>query len=299
MITKKVIRTTAVMLSEESVSNRLDKARGFSSINQLQNLIMVSKSALNFNLHERLHTEGSTNRGNVIGPLDMDPLDDHTTTWRMKVADKFTLLGRHGPKIPVGGPGEPEPDDMQDVKEKHKPRDKKSEEPFLFHSMPTKLFQELIHATDAVAIIALAADGKAAMATLEERIPFAGLAFTPDHAKLLSKRLERQVFQKYQDPSSKLYQSGLSQILGGAQAPQTTSKSTHSTKKTTPPKAGVGEAKAEQAKAGQAKKAGQSKAASATGDGTDLLSKVKALAAAAAAPPSPGDGVAPEVDTGE
>ena len=91
MITKKVIRTTAVMLSEESVSNRLDKARGFSSINQLQNLIMVSKSALNFNLHERLHTEGSTNRGNVIGPLDMDPLDDHKTTWRMKVGDKFTL----------------------------------------------------------------------------------------------------------------------------------------------------------------------------------------------------------------
>ncbi len=90
------------------------------------------------------------------------------------------------------------------------------EEPFLFHTVPHTLFEELIHSMDIVAMIGLGADGKAAMAALERRLPFFGLTFTPEHTMWLTKRLEGQVFKKYHDGTSKLSQPGLTLLLGGA-----------------------------------------------------------------------------------
>ena len=128
------------------------------------------------------------------------------------------LFGRHGPRIPVGGPAD-DPADIDDelaaAPAKHKPRDKDVEEPFMFHTVPMALFDELYHAVDAVAVLGLASDGKAAIAALERRIPFFGLSFTPDHSSWLTKRLESQVFKRFQDPQSKLYQAGLSLLLTG------------------------------------------------------------------------------------
>ncbi len=99
---------------------------------------------------------------------------------------------------------------------KHKPRDKETEEPFLFHTIPHTAFEELIHGMDVVAVIALSADGKAALAALEKRIPFFGLSFTPEHSMWLTKRLEGQVFRKMQDGMSKLHQPGLTTLIGAA-----------------------------------------------------------------------------------
>ena len=104
------------------------------------------------------------------------------------------------------------------------------EEPFLFHTVPHTLFEELIHSMDAVAVIALAGDGKAALAALQMRIPFFGLSFTPEHSAWLAKRLEGQVFKKYQDATSKLHQPGLTILLGnnvadaGAEVPKAKAK---------------------------------------------------------------------------
>jgi hypothetical protein len=97
------------------------------------------------------------------------------------------------------------------------------EEPFLFHTVPHTLFEELIHSMDIIAVIGLASDGKAALAALQLRLPFFGLTFTPDHTAWLSKRLEGQVFKKYQDGTSKLHQPGLTALIGsnvGAEDPK-------------------------------------------------------------------------------
>lgn len=216
VIAKKAIRPLTLFLSEESITARLEKTRGFGSINQMQSLMMVSKNALQLALHDRLHVAGATNRGNVLGPLSFDNWDDREKTWNLKVKDKFMLFGRHGPRIPVGGPLSDDDVDDDDVRtaSKAKPRDKEQEEPLLFHTVPHTAFEELIHSMDAVSVIALAGDGKAAISALERRLPFFGLAFTPEHAEWLTRRLEGLVFKRFQDPLSKLYQPGLVQLLG-------------------------------------------------------------------------------------
>lgn len=72
---KKHVRCLTAIISEGSITDRLAKIRGFSSINQIQKVYLVTKDGLNLNQHERLHTEGSSNRGNFIGPFAWDDSD--------------------------------------------------------------------------------------------------------------------------------------------------------------------------------------------------------------------------------
>ena len=284
VIAKKALRTVTLMVSEESLAARVDKSRGFASINQLQNLHMISKAVLQLNHHERLYSSQATNRGNVLGPLRMDPLDDPDKTWALKVKDKFTLFGRHGPRIPVGGgPGASADVDVDDelstVNVKNKPRDKTMEEPFLFHSVPQALFDELCHSHDAVAFIGMAGDGKAALTALERRLPFFGLSFTPEHTAWLTKRLEAQVFKRFQDPQSKLYQSGLSVILAKGQPAPAGGEGNVKHKRTAAAAAGGGPP-AKLPKTARGNPAPTPTASHAL-CADDILAKVKAMAAAA------------------
>jgi hypothetical protein len=126
VIIKKCQRQLALVISEESILARQDKVRGFAAINQLQTLHVYTKSALNLNHHDRLYCQGASNRGNVLGPLALDAHDDSSCTWILKVKDKFSLCGRHGPRIPVGGSADDSiaDDAFTPAKEGHKPRDK-------------------------------------------------------------------------------------------------------------------------------------------------------------------------------
>ena len=103
VIMKKVVRLLKWMITENSMAAKYGKVRGFGSLNQLQTIYHISKTALHLAPHDRLYTPNSTNRGNVIGPLALDDVADPDLTWTIMVKDKFTLLGRHGPRIPVGG----------------------------------------------------------------------------------------------------------------------------------------------------------------------------------------------------
>ncbi len=172
---------------------------------------------MNLTVHDRLFTPGATNRGNALGPLSMDPVDDHNATWLLKVKQKFELFGRHGPRIPVGGT----PDDMDIDEElgqapaKNKPRDKLSEEPLFFHALPASVSHELMHSYDAVAFISLSAgEGKAALEAIKRRIPYFGVTCTETHSRWLLSRLEALVFKSFQNPEDTLFQPGLVGILG-------------------------------------------------------------------------------------
>ena len=70
-ITAKVVRNMFLIVSEESMSERMGKIRGH-SVNQVQGLTVVTRTTPSLAIHPRLYTEGSSNRGNVIGPLAME-----------------------------------------------------------------------------------------------------------------------------------------------------------------------------------------------------------------------------------
>ena len=216
---KKKVRTWTATMLESSITERLARVRGFSSINQVQRIHLITKNGLHLNEHQRLHSTG-TNRGNVLGPFTASDSD----TWQMKMKDKLVLLGKHGARIAVGGReddhddnidgSEGEDDEGEDGGAKGaKARDKNDLEPFLFHSPPSALCAELIQAVDPIAVVGLAADGKMAELCLEHRIPFWGLGYTVEHCQALTSRLEGRVFEKMQSDQSKLFAPSLKVIL--------------------------------------------------------------------------------------
>ena len=71
-ITAKCVRNQFVILNEQSMSDRMNKVRGHSAINQVQTLLVITRVAPSLATHGRLYTEGATNRGNVIGRLAND-----------------------------------------------------------------------------------------------------------------------------------------------------------------------------------------------------------------------------------
>ena len=84
----------------------------------------------------------------------------------------------------------------------------------MYHTAPKKLFEELIHAFDAVAAISLAADGKMAVSALERGIPFFGLMLTQTHGLWLRERLKGVVFKKFQDPPEQAPQGWFNRTVG-------------------------------------------------------------------------------------
>lgn len=222
-IKNKHCRQWMVCMSESSVCEKLNKVRGFASVNQVSRLHLVSKSVLSLNEHQRLYTPSATNRGNLLGPFVAEP-EASEKVWSLQVKDKLVLLGKHGARIPVGGTAdgdaEDEDEDMPDgdaeplnLNAKFRPRDKNDVEPFLFHAEPVQVLEEILHGLDAVAVISLAGDGRLAELCVEKRIPFFGLAFTEDHARALQLRLEKRVFKLMQDDKSRLYSANLKTIL--------------------------------------------------------------------------------------
>ena len=219
---KKQVRTWTATMSESSITERLAKVRGFSSINQIQRIHLITRNGLQLNEHQRLHSNG-TNRGNFLGPFTASSWQQDSDAWLMRMKDKLVLLGKHGARIAVGGKeddddnidaSEGDDDEMEESGAKGgKPRDKNDMEPFLYHSPPSALCEELIQAVDPVAVVALAGDGRMAELCLERRIPFFGLAFMAEHCQALTARLEGRVFQKMQSDQSKLFAPALKVIL--------------------------------------------------------------------------------------
>ena len=88
-----------VFYDEESCLMHHERVRGFSTINQTESLVLVSKINLNLNEKKRLYNKGS-NRGNIIGPLAWP---SESSLWKKTKAEKNALFGetkkkRHNPR---------------------------------------------------------------------------------------------------------------------------------------------------------------------------------------------------------
>ena len=219
---KKTIKSVSLLLSEASLAQNKAKIRG-QAIEQVQSLLQISKTTPELNLHDRLHVQHATNRGNAIGFMSSESWDTSPHVWRVQQKIKLEMLGKHGAKVPVGGglkkkeaaDDEAEGDDEEgELNTPAPPPPTKNDlVPFLHHTVPYEVFEELLHAYDCVAAVGMAADGKLAKACLARRIPFFGLAFSESHAHNLMLRLEKQCFEMMADPASKMHIPVLSKLL--------------------------------------------------------------------------------------
>ena len=96
----KQIRSIVLINSEDSIKERMQKVRGFTAINQVETVHMVSKHALKLTEHNRLHHPG-TNRGNVIGPIALPRWDKEDYMVLPPLLKKSVFAQA---SIPVGGP---------------------------------------------------------------------------------------------------------------------------------------------------------------------------------------------------
>ena len=64
----KVVRTIFFFYDQEGMEERVEKARGFNSMNQMERVHLITKVPLDLVLRNRLHWPG-TNRGNTVGPV--------------------------------------------------------------------------------------------------------------------------------------------------------------------------------------------------------------------------------------
>ena len=100
--------------------------------------------------------------------------------------------------------------------EKQNSRSSNGLEPVCFHSPPYELCDELIHDFFAKIIIDLTPlDGRMAWAALRNRVGYVGVAFNPEHQRLLEDRLLALLEKEMTNPESSLFSSAYSEAVGG------------------------------------------------------------------------------------
>lgn len=224
--------------------------------------------------------------------------------WRTTVKAKLEILGRHGARVPVGGSAPADDDGASEdedllKEEKASKRDKADIEPLLFHTPPFAFYQELIHSYDAIAVIALAGDGKFAEACLEARVPFFGMTWSQEHSEALKLRLQKRAFELMLSPESKLYipqlqallderATNIQQEIDNEEGGDSAAKGERSKGKGKKNK-GKGKPKSKTKEKDKASDKGQEKGkGKGESDGQDLLARVREMARQAAEdPPEP------------
>ena len=76
--------TIYISRTEDAANNNKDNVRGVATVQQLESLHLVSKTALRTQKKNRVTTDGTT-AGTLIGPL---ALPDPDTVWKCSVKDK-------------------------------------------------------------------------------------------------------------------------------------------------------------------------------------------------------------------
>ncbi|CAE7018635.1 sinIM, partial [Symbiodinium sp. CCMP2456] len=204
---RKSVRCVTAIISENSLAKRVEKVRGYSSVNQIQRVYLVSGKALQLTRHDRLHTANASNRGNMIGPFVAEDWEG-SDVWKVPGYSSEAQQTRRN--------NESEEDEaIATGNVKNKTREKHDLEPVLFHSAPIAMMEEILHSYsyDISAVISNAGDGKLCELCLERKIPFWGLAWTQEHIQALEARLTKRVFDKMADSKSKLYKPALRTIL--------------------------------------------------------------------------------------
>jgi hypothetical protein len=259
-------RPIRLLYDEESMTARLGLVRGFSTLNQLETVYIVTKTVLNLKAAKRLHYSG-TNHGNCISPVVAPAWDQ--TTWRLSVKDKKQVLGTLG-KVLAGGPNTFTAEEKELSKKRARAAGPEGVEPVFFHGGPVQLCEELHHSYRLHNIIDLTVGkGDWAMTAMSRRVPFVGVALSHKHRDELLKYLVASVMDAFQAEDHTLYQPSMVDAI-------TTAKK--AAEKGAKGKGADEEGKAKPKAPKAAKVAKGSKAAgSGETDKQKLLAKIKAL----------------------
>ena len=126
-------KTYFLMYDESSLRARQRCNYTPGSLQQVENMYVVTSSDLSLNERKRLHYPG-TNMGNVLGPI-VFPL--YSSMWQTDYKTKKLILGSKIFK--VGGPG------GGDSKEECEKRTDDTVEPVFLHAFPESLEEEIMH----------------------------------------------------------------------------------------------------------------------------------------------------------
>ena len=209
----KVVREVHVFYDQKSLEARLDKVRGFLSLNQAEKFFFVTAKPLDLVERDRLHFEG-TNRGNCLGPVALPPFCDKTV-WKTSSTLKRDIIGKNGGKVLVGG-GLPLSGVSAEEAKKlaEAPKFPNQEEPVFYHAPPMCLGEEFMHSYDVRAAFSVTAgQGDLALTCLRNRRPFFGVCLTTAHKDALLARLEQQIWLAMQTTGDKLYEAGLAELV--------------------------------------------------------------------------------------
>jgi hypothetical protein len=265
-------RPIRLLYDEESMTARLGLVRGFSTLNQLETVYIVTKAVLNLKAAKRLHYSG-TNHGNCISPVVAPAWDQ--STWRLSVKDKKHVLGTLG-KVLAGGPNTYTAEEKELSKTRARAAGPEGVEPVFFHGGPVQLCEELHHSYKLRNIIDLTVGkGDWAMTAMSRRVPFVGVALSHKHRDELLKYLVASVMDAFQAEDHTLYQPSMVDAIATAKKAE---KGEKASEKGAKGKGADAEGKAKPKTSKAAKVAKGSKAGS--GEPTDkqkLLAKIKAL----------------------
>lgn len=206
------MRPLYLHFDEESLEERLDKLRGYLSVNQNERIWVISKAALSLPSKKRRHFQG-TNKGNAIGPVAL-PAFDSPDVWRVSQKLKKEIIGKSGGKIFVGGPlpGVP-PAELKKITDAAV-RSPNALEPVFYHANPGSLDEEIQHCYDLKAMFALTiGDGSLAMTSLRSRRPLFGICLSEAHKDALLQRLETLVWNAMCQEGDKLCEPGLIELM--------------------------------------------------------------------------------------
>ena len=205
----KAERKLVLVYAEEGAARRRQLVRGTGSVKQQEGLMLISRIKPKMSRRRRLHFEG-TSAGDAI--MNIPAPDDE---WQLTVAVKRLLYAHY--RVDVGGKEGSDDDDDEDDVEPLEPaakkkrvvpskKDEEEKEPTFFFQPARSLVEELLHLSQARAVIDLTAGaGVWALAAMEFNLPYFGLVLTDVHLKELSNHLIRQVKVKLSTPNSKLY----------------------------------------------------------------------------------------------
>ena len=111
--------------------------------------------------------------------------------------------------IPVGGKTK----DKEE--EKMNDRMKNTLEPVAYHSAPLELYEELLHDFYAKFVVDLTPlDGRFAYAALRNRIGYIGIAYNPEHQRLLEERLLSLLEADMRNSESPLFSASYCEAVG-------------------------------------------------------------------------------------
>lgn len=160
-----------------------------------------------FGRTERLHYTSTSVATNIIMGITSEKYEKG---WMLTKAEKTAFLGSAG-SIRAGGPSE-------EGQKTDRPTFENDLVPACWHSLPREFFEELIHSFGLKAVfVPTVMDDNAAMACIISGTPAVMMLFSEEQRTLLRERLLKLIWQEFRDPHSKLYEAGVSKVIGTPQ----------------------------------------------------------------------------------